>query len=83
MDTAEWEPTTVKAVFDTEGRVRPETFLWGRQRWPVTGVGRQWTDDAGTHHVLVMITGPRTFELRFDPTTLCWAVKRLSDPIML
>jgi hypothetical protein len=83
VETSEWEPTAVKAVFDVEGRVRPQTFLWGGQRWPVTDVGRQWTDDAGAHHVLVMITGPRTFELRFDPMALRWEVKRLSDSLLV
>ncbi len=83
MDTASgWQPTAVRAVFDPEGRVRPQTFLWAGQHWPVTDVGRQWTDEAGFHHVLVMITGPRTFELRFDPTTMRWEVKALSNMVV-
>jgi hypothetical protein len=75
---SDWQPTAVKAIFDLEGRIRPQTFLWGRQQWPVTDVGRQWTDKDGLHHVLVMISGPRTFELRFDPASLRWEAKRIS-----
>ena len=76
---SDWQPTAVKAIFDLEGRIRPQTLVWGGQQWPVTDVGRQWTDEAGLHHVLVMISGPRTFELRLDPTTLRWEAKRISD----
>lgn len=75
-----WQPTAIKAVFDPEGRIRPQTFVWSGQQWPVTDVGRQWTDDEGLHHVLVMISGPRTFELRLDPATLRWESKRISGP---
>ena len=75
---SDWQRTAVKAVFDPEGRIRPQTFVWGGQQWPVTDVGRQWTDKEGLHHVLVMISGPRTFELRFDPMSLHWEVKRIS-----
>lgn len=75
---SDWEPTAVRAVFDPEGRIRPQTFVWGGQQWPVTDVGRQWVDDDGVHHVLVMISGPRTFELRLDPTVLRWEVRRIA-----
>lgn len=75
---SDWQITAVKAVFDPEGRIRPQTFLWAGQHWPVTDVGRQWTDEDGLHHVLVMISGPRTFELRFDPEALQWEAKRIS-----
>ncbi|MBS1252332.1 MAG: hypothetical protein MAG451_01371 [Anaerolineales bacterium] len=77
---SDWNPTAVRATFDLEGRIRPQTFVWGGQQWPVTDVGRQWTDDEGLHHVLVMISGPRTFELRFDPAQLRWEAKRVSGP---
>jgi len=77
---SDWQPTAVKAVFDLEGRIRPQTFVWGDQQWPVTDVGRQWTDKDGLHHVLVMISGPRTFELRFDPASLRWEAQRISAP---
>jgi len=77
---SDWQPTAVKAVFDLEGRIRPQTFVWGEQQWPVTDVGRQRTDKDGLHHVLVMISGPRTFELRFDPASLRWEAQRISAP---
>lgn len=76
--SSDWVITAVKAIFDPEGRIRPQTFVWAGQKWPVTDVGRQWTDEEGRHHVLVMISGPRTFELRFDPATLRWEAKRIS-----
>lgn len=80
---SDWQPTAVKAVFDLEGRIRPQTFVWGEQQWPVTDVGRHWTDKDGVYHVLVMISGPRTFELRFDPASLRWEAQRISAPTVV
>ena len=81
--TTDWQPTAVKAIFNPEGRIRPQTFVWGEQKWPVTDVGRQWTDEDGIHHVLVMITGPRTFELRCDPATLRWEAKLIYGAVSI
>jgi hypothetical protein len=30
-----------------------------------------------------MISGPRTFELRFDPVTLKWEAKRISGSVVV
>ena len=73
-----WEVTSVKAVIDPEGRIRPQTLVLEEKQWPVTDVGRQWKDEAGNHHVLVMIAGPRTCELSLDPTIPLWKVKVIS-----
>ncbi len=79
--TPEWLPTSVEARFDEEGRIRPRTFTWGERRWTITDVGRQWTDEEGRRHILVMIAGPRAFELRFDPYSGRWTLKSLSHPM--
>lgn len=59
------EPTEVEALFDAEGRVQVRSFTWKGRRWPVVSQGRQWTDEAGRRHTLVMTVRERVYELAY------------------
>jgi hypothetical protein len=72
------EPAAVDAHFEADGTVRPRRFTWGRAWLDVSDVGRQWADEAG-RHVLVMVSGRRTFELLLERESLTWRVVRTPD----
>ncbi len=71
------QPTAVEVHFDAGGAVRPRRFTWQGAWQEVTDVGRQWTDAAG-RHVLVMTAGQQTFELLLARESLTWRVARAS-----
>ncbi len=73
MEQSSSKPITVEVRFAEDGTVWPHRLTWQGQNLPVTGVGRQWTDKAG-RHVLVMTPGNRVFELLLDRASLCWRV---------
>jgi hypothetical protein len=72
------EPTAVEARFDDDGAVHPGRFAWNRNWLDVSDVGRQWTDEAG-RHVLVMVANRQTFELVLRYDSLTWWVVRAPD----
>jgi hypothetical protein len=74
------EPTAVETRFDDDGTVHPRRFTWD-QRWlDVSDVGRQWTDEAG-RHVLVMVGGRQTYELVLRYDSLTWWVVRAPEDV--
>ena len=74
------EPTAIDAHFEAEGTVRPRRFTWHWTQLDVSDVGRQWTDTAG-RHVLVMTADQRTFELLLERENLTWRVVRAPDDV--
>ncbi len=58
------EPIEVTARFDRDGGITPLDFTWQGRKYPVTDVGRRWTDEEG-EHILVMAGGERVYELVF------------------
>jgi hypothetical protein len=74
------EPTAVEAQFEADGAVRPRRFTWNGSWRDVSDVGRQWTDEAG-RHVLVMVGGRETFELVLRQDSLTWWVVRAPGDI--
>jgi len=65
--------TAVDAHFDADGTITPRSFSWHRGKLTVEGVGRRWEEGA-ERCFLVLATGQRPFELRFDSRTLRWHV---------
>ena len=74
------EPTAVEARFDEDGTVYPRRFTINESWLNVSDVGRQWTDDAG-RHVLVMVAGRQTYELVLRRQSLTWWVVRAPDEL--
>lgn len=72
------ESTSVEALFEVDGTVRPRRFQWGGSWLSVSDVGRQWADEAG-RHVLVMVTGRQVFELLLERQSLTWRVVRAPE----
>jgi len=56
------EPTLAEVEVAADGALRPRAFMWRGARQTVASIGRQWTDAAG-RHVLVMNAAQETFEL--------------------
>jgi hypothetical protein len=67
------KPTTVELIMDDKGIRRIIHFTWMGKRQPVAGLGRMWTDQAGTH-VMVSTADSRIFELLFKPDQSWWVV---------
>jgi len=72
--TRDLDPVAVEARFDEQGTITPQSFILHGRRHPVSDVGRQWTDDQGQRHFLVMTPPDRIFELVFQPVNLVWRV---------
>ena len=72
------EPTAVEARFDDDGAVHPRRVTWDQSWLDVSDVGRQWTDEAG-RHVLVMVADRQTYELLLNRESLAWRVVRAPD----
>ncbi len=73
-------PTAVEVRFEADGVVRPRRFTWNQAWLDVSDVGRQWTDEAG-RHVLVMVGSRDTFELVLRRDSLTWWVVRAPDDV--
>ena len=76
------EDTAVQAVFSRNGRITPRRFEWQGSWLAVEGIGRRWTD--GEQRCFnVQALGGRLFELRFDPLSGRWSVRRGPLPHMV
>lgn len=62
----------VQALFDSDGTLRPQSFVWQGRRHEISDHGRKWRDGT-VRHFLVMSMG-RVWELSFDEGTLAWSV---------
>jgi hypothetical protein len=71
-------PVSVEARFDEEGTVIPTAFTWQGRTYPISDVGRRWTETNAPHlyHCLVMTPTSETFELCLDTSTLQWRIVR-------
>ncbi len=74
MEYGFWE-TEVEARFEAGG-IRILSFTWQGTRLPVVSSGRSWTNEAGSHH-LVMAPGDAVFELCLSPAG-DWHILRAS-----
>ena len=72
------EQIEVTAKFEIDGQIKPETFTWLDNTYPVVSIGRRWMDEAG-HHVLVMVPDNRILELLLSSADLRWYLIRPSD----
>lgn len=69
------DPIIVDARHDTQGNVMPLAFTWRGQHYPVTGLGRTYTQD-DDRYFLVMTPGDQIFELRWQAADNRWFVTR-------
>ncbi|MFQ6016505.1 MAG: hypothetical protein ACE5NP_13805 [Anaerolineae bacterium] len=73
-------PTEVEAHFSEDGRVTPRSFTWQGETLHISAVGRRRVEEEGAetvHYFLVMVDERWTFELRLEPSNLCWRVTRV------
>ena len=73
------EPTTVEALFRSDGDITPQRFEWHGRMIRVQGVGRRWREE-NERCFNVMALGERVFQLRLNVETLRWSVSRGSGP---
>lgn len=66
-------PAAVDCVFDEKGSVMIRSVRWEGRQLQVTDTGRTWTDDSG-RHIMVIVPGPRVFELLFKPDMTWWII---------
>jgi nicotinamide-nucleotide amidase len=70
---------TVEAQFRADGSVHPLALIRGGRRERITDWGRQWRDDAGCQHFLVMTSPTMVLELIFDPRGPQWRAEARSS----
>lgn len=68
-------PVAVEARFAEDGTITPLTLILGGQRYPISDVGRRWSEGQRLHY-LVMIVPGGGFELCLDARALRWRVIR-------
>jgi nicotinamide-nucleotide amidase len=81
-DRPGFEPSTVEARLDAEGRPTPQVFTWRGQRLGVRDLGRRWTEPVTggvAWCVLVMTADQSVFELHHTPHDGRWVVRRISS----
>jgi hypothetical protein len=69
------EPVTVVASIDSQGHTIPTQLNWGKIKFSLVTVGRQWDEDSG-RHILVEASDGTRFELQLSRSDLCWRLKR-------
>jgi hypothetical protein len=69
------EPIEVTARFSEQGTITPLSFIWNGGHYKVDSIGRQWTDGAG-QHVLVMVASERIYELIFLKDEARWFISQ-------
>ncbi len=65
------EPIEVTARFDAQGQITPLRFTWKGRSYLVESTGRRWTDPAG-QHLLIMVVSGAMFELLYTPGESRW-----------
>lgn len=68
------QPLAVNARFDEAGEITPLSFVLHGRTHPISAVGRQWGDNQGRRHFLVMTPPDRIIEIVFHPVDLRWAL---------
>jgi hypothetical protein len=71
-------PIRITALFDTNGEIRPESFRWQSNDYPVVSSGRHWYDEKG-YHILIMAPDEQVYELIFVPTEMLWYMGSLGQ----
>ncbi len=61
----------VTVRFDTEGNIKPLSFVWRMHTYTVDAIGRHWVTPEG-HHILVMDPRNQTHHLIFKPEIARW-----------
>jgi hypothetical protein len=69
------EAIDVNVHINAEGEVRPLSFTWRGQHYPISGIGRTYTQD-GDRYFLVVTPGDRIFELRWHIPDNRWFIAR-------
>ncbi len=72
------DPIVVNMRTNAEGQVQPLAFVWHGRHYPITGVGRTYTQN-DERYFLVMTPGDRVFELRWNLQDNCWFVSRAPE----
>lgn len=62
----------------TDERIRPQTIIWGNQTYTVTVIGRQWSEEDGTH-ILIEVHDSSRMEIKLG-NDLNWRLQRYWPP---
>jgi hypothetical protein len=72
------DPIEVEIRVDTQGNLHPLAFTWHGRPYPITGIGRTYTQD-NNRYFLVMTLGDRIFELCWHAADNRWTVTRAPE----
>lgn len=72
------EPIDVSAIF-RNGRIKPLSFIWNRERYEIKEVTYTWNDRQGEARLFYFSVsdGANLYELCFNSKTMDWKLNRV------